>query len=199
MEALTLKIQTFLTHLLTVVHFCVFQTLKLIHPATLVVLISGTSFLVSLPLLLYQFKISHTWTYWLIALLSATAYGAGNLFSFKAYKLVDASVVGLVNRLNIVFAAMVGILFLTEIYTFKSYLGLFFVLIVLTGILAASSWIGFLYVLQTGAVSKIFPIYDSLALICTVGAGIIFLKEKQKLLQKTIGTLIVITGVFLLG
>ena len=72
-------------------------------------------------------------------------------------------------------------------------------LVFLTGILVAGSWVGFLYVLQSGSVSKIFPIFDTLALVCTVSVGILFLKERNKLLQKIIGSALVIFGIFLLG
>lgn len=249
------------------------------HPATYVALIAGTSSIVSLPLLTYQFKVPHLWSYWLIVLVSVFAYGTGNLFSFKAYKLIDASEVGLIGRLNLVFTALIAILFLSEIYTPRSFLGLFLVfagssviffdkgkislnrgviyalimalgyglaalfdkiilqefspftyvvvnnflvslmfltfkearkeslqlikkhplLVILTGILAAGSWVGFLFVLQSGSVSKVFPIFDSLSLVSTVGLGILFLKERNKLFQKIIGSALIIFGVFLLG
>ncbi len=252
---------------------------KKFHPATLVVLVAAMSALISSPLLLYQFKVAHTWPYWILALGSIIAYGLGNLFAFKAYALVNASVVGLINRLNIVFTVFIGILFLAETYRARSYFGLLLILIgslmvvykqgrftihkgivfavvtalgyglaavfdkvvlrefspftyivlnnflvallfstvrqarseawtllrkhtlliVLISLFSASSWIGFLYVLQSGAVSKIFPIYDSLALVCTVTLGIFFLKEKGNLIQKVAGTIAVITGIFLLG
>ena len=249
------------------------------HPATYVLLISSTSFIVSLPLLMYKFRIPEIGIYWLLVFISVITYGLGSLFSFKAYKLIDASEVGLINRLNIVFTAIIGILLFSEKYTLQSYLGLLLVttgsliivfeigklslskgvifalimalgyglaavfdklilnqfspftylvvnnflvalmflpfkqarvesvelvkkqtgLVFLTGILVAGSWVGFLYVLQSGSVSKIFPIFDTLALVCTVSVGILFLKERNKLLQKIIGSALVIFGIFLLG
>ncbi len=249
------------------------------HPATFVALISGVSGLVSIPLLLYQFKVPENILFWILAFVSVATYGIGYLFSFKAYKLIDVSEIGLINRLNIVFTAIVAILFLSETYTTYSYIGfllifigsliivfkrgkilinkgllfalimamgfglsavfdkvlvsqfspftyvvinnlavslLFFsfrearqesvrlfkskpIPILLTGILSAISWVGFLFVLQSGAVSKIFPIYDTLSLICIVGMGILFLGEKEKILQKISGSILVIIGVFLLG
>lgn len=249
------------------------------HPATFVALISGISGFVSIPLLLYQFKVSENIYFWLLAFVSVATYGMGYLFSFRAYKLIDVSEAGLISRLNIVFTAVVAIIFLSEVYTTNSYIGFLLILIgsliivfkkgrivknrgllfaiimamgfglsavfdkvlvsqfspftyvvlnnlavsllffsfkearnesvkllkskpgliILTGVLSAVSWVGFLYVLQTGAVSKIFPIYDTLSLVCVVGMGILFLGEKEKILQKIAGSILVIIGIFLLG
>lgn len=253
--------------------------LKNYHPATLVFLIALVSTIIGLPLLLYQFKVPTNPGYWLLTLVSVATYGIGNMYSFKAYKSMDASAVGLINRFNIVLTAIIGIVFLGEAYLTKSYLGLILIfagslatvyekgkftwnrgvvyslimalgyalsavfdkvllgqfspftyvvvnnflvaltfsfygkakseavelikrqpiLVLLAGFLAPVSWVGFLYVLQTGSVSKVFPIFDSSALVSTVILGIILLKETDRLYQKIIGGIAVILGVFILG
>ena len=248
------------------------------HPATFVLLVSAVSTLLSIPLLLYQLKISSSIVYWILTIGSVGAYGLGNLFSYKAYRTSDASVVGLINRLSIVVAAIFGIALLKELYTLTSYIALLLIfagsvlivfekgtirinagvmyavlmavgygisavmdkeilkqfspftyvvinnflvallfssfhqarkeayrlflnkslLVICIALLSVSSWVGFLFVLQSGAVSRIFPIFDSLSLVSTVGAGIIFLKERSQMAQKIIGTIIVLAGIFLL-
>lgn len=248
------------------------------HPATFVVLITSISAILATTLLLYQFRFPSHILYWMLTITSVVAWGLGYLFSFKAYRKLDASTVGLISRLSILITALLAILLLKERYTFLSYiaLGLIFVgssLIVfekgririntgvvfsmlmasgyaisavldkeilryfspftyvavnnflvavifssvkearseayhllmkkplqvaLISLVSISSWFGFLFVLQSGSVSRIFPIFDSLSLISTVGAGIIFLKEKNRLVQKIVGTIIVVWGIFLL-
>lgn len=249
------------------------------HPATFVVLISSVSTLLSLPLLLYQFKTPIYLLYWILTIGSVIAYGLGFLCSIKAYRKIDASTVGLVSRLNIIITALLAILLLKERYSFISYIALglifvgsllivfekgrvhinygvvyailmacgyaisavidkeilrhfspftyvvinnFFVALVFSSVKEArkeayslfvkkssqvivislfsiSSWVGFLFVLQSGSVSRIYPIFESVALVSTVGAGIVFLKETDKLIQKIIGSVIIISGIFLFG
>jgi drug/metabolite transporter (DMT)-like permease len=249
------------------------------HAATYTAVIQLVSGVLALPLLLYHFQIPRFPQYWLLAITSISIYGLGFFFSIKAYKLIDASVVGLIQRFKILIAALLGITLLAEIYTVKSYLGLFFVLTgalfivfdqgkikINSGIIYASvmtaayglagvldkvllnhfspytyvfinstlmgslfflhpkarketplllktktklvflsaglsviSWLMVLIVLQHGSVSTVYPIYDSLALIATVMAGIIILKETTQLYQKILGTISIIIGIFLLG
>jgi len=249
------------------------------HPVTFTFLISAVSSVIAIPLLFYHFRVAPISFIWFVALLSVTAYGLGWLSNFYAYKLIDASVVGLIQRLNLIVAAFVGIVFLTESYNTRSYIGFFCILLgsivimfekgkfrisrgIVFAIFAAigmglaavfdkivlkqfspfsyvfvnnllatlfflpfksarrdvralwkksshwivgaaffsvSNWVGFLYVLAHGSVSRVFPIYDSLGLVVIVILGITLLKEKSRIVQKILGCLVVILGVFLLG
>ena len=69
-----------------------------------------------------------------------------------------------------------------------------------TGVaLNIASWTLFLIVLERGQVSKIYPMYDGIALMVTVFVGIFALKERDKLIQKILGSLSIISGIILLG
>jgi transporter family protein len=94
---------------------------------TLVIAIVST--LLSVPLLFYRFKVPGLWGFWLLAVVSAATFGLSNMFSYKAYKLTDASVVSLIHRLSIVVAVILGITVLGEIYTPGAYLGLILIIV----------------------------------------------------------------------
>jgi len=71
-------------------------------------------------------------------------------------------------------------------------------LIFLSAFFGVTSWAGFLKLIEFREISKIYPIWESMALITTVFLGILFLKEKGRIVQKIIGSLITIAGIFLL-
>lgn len=100
--------------------------------STYTLVVSIISTVLSIPLLFYRFKVPDFWGFWALAVISAATYGLSNMFSYKAYKLADASVVSLIHRLSIVVAVVFGIALLGEIYTPGAYLGL--ILIIISGI-----------------------------------------------------------------
>lgn len=94
------------------------------HPASYTFLTSLVSSFLAIPLLFYNFHISNQIGFWILALISAATFGVSSLFSFKAYKISDASSVSLIHKLNIVIAAFLGIIFLGEKYNSLAYFGL---------------------------------------------------------------------------
>ncbi|MDD3647629.1 MAG: EamA family transporter [Candidatus Dojkabacteria bacterium] len=72
------------------------------------------------------------------------------------------------------------------------------VLIFLSALFGVSSWAGFLKIIEFGEISKIYPIWESVALVTTVLVGIIFLKEKGGVVQKIIGSTMTVAGIFLI-
>lgn len=83
--------------------------------------------LLAVPLLFFNFYVSKSPLFWLLIIISATAFAISTLFSFKAYKETDVSVVSIVYRVNIILVALAGIIFLNESFSFNSYLGLFLI------------------------------------------------------------------------
>lgn len=61
------------------------------------------------------------------------------------------------------------------------------------------SWVAFLVAIRSGDLIRLYPIWESMALITTVVVGIIILKEIDKLNQKIFGTLVTILGIMLLS
>lgn len=102
------------------------------QPAVYAAAISLTSAVLAIPLLLYRFFASSSPATWLLILVSVATFSLSLLFRFKALKETDASVVSLVGRLNMVVAALLGIFFLSEWYSYRSSVGL--VLIFLSSI-----------------------------------------------------------------
>lgn len=99
------------------------------HPAAFTIIFSLIDTILAIGFLFLSFKIPTSINYWLLAIVSICAYGVGNVFGFKAFKLIDASVVGIISRLNLVVAAFFGILLLHETYTTQNYIGLALVLL----------------------------------------------------------------------
>lgn len=93
-------------------------------PATLIVLLAFFNAFFGIPILFYEFKVSSQLSFWLLAIISAITYGVGQIFSFKAYKITDASIVGMVSKLSILFTVLGGVLFLSESYKVTGYIGL---------------------------------------------------------------------------
>ena len=83
----------------------------------------------AIPLLFIDFRVSENPLTWVLTAISAVFFGVGVYFSFKAYKVSDASIVSLVHKLSIVFSVFMGILILKENYSFFSHLGLFLILL----------------------------------------------------------------------
>ena len=102
---------------------------KKYHSTSYTTVIYCSYALFSFPLLFIDFHISTTIGPWLLVLASTIIYSISTAFSFKAYKIMDASTMSIISRLNIVFAALLGILFLKELYVGKSYIGLAFIFI----------------------------------------------------------------------
>jgi len=94
------------------------------NASTYTFLISYVNALISIPLLFFNFYISKNPSLWILILISTLTFGLSSYFSFKAYKLADASTVSLVHKLNVALAAVIGILFLYERYSYLSYVGL---------------------------------------------------------------------------
>ncbi|MEK7543532.1 MAG: EamA family transporter [Patescibacteria group bacterium] len=103
-----------------------------VNASTLTFVISYVNAFISIPLLFVNFSITKNPLLWLLILVSALTFGLSSYFSFRAYKLTDVSTVSLVHKLNVVVAALIGIVFLSERYSFLSYTGL--ILIVLSNI-----------------------------------------------------------------
>src|SRR3989344_2191376 len=91
--------------------------------------ISYVNAFISIPLLFFDFYVTKNPLLWLLIFVSALTFGLSSYFSFRAYKISDASTVSLVHKLNVVLAAVIGILFLNEKYSFLSYLGLLFIVL----------------------------------------------------------------------
>lgn len=98
------------------------------HSATYMLVLSVMGTFLSVPLLLFQPTIPSSWVFWPLAIISATAFGIGMFFGFRAFKLTDASVVSLVHNLDIAFVAIIGITLYSETYSFISYLGLLLIM-----------------------------------------------------------------------
>jgi len=96
--------------------------------STFTFLISYVNAIISIPLLFINFYITHNPWLWILIIVSALTFGLSSYFSFLAYKLTDASTVSLIHKLNIVFVAIIGLLFLNEKYSSLSYLGLLFII-----------------------------------------------------------------------
>ena len=99
------------------------------NASTFTFLISYVNALISFPLLFFNFYVTKNPFLWLLILVSALTFGISSYFSFKAYKIADASTVSLIHKSNIVLTAIIGILFLSEKYSPLSYLGLFLIII----------------------------------------------------------------------
>lgn len=95
-----------------------------VNASTLTFVISYVNAFISIPLLFVNFSITKNPLLWLFVFVSALTFGLSSYFSFRAYKLTDASTVSLVHKLNVVIAALIGIIFLSERYSFLSYIGL---------------------------------------------------------------------------
>jgi drug/metabolite transporter (DMT)-like permease len=70
--------------------------------------------------------------------------------------------------------------------------------IIVNAFLAVGSWLIFLIVLQQTNVSQTLPIYKSLSYVTPVVFGILLLGEQSQLLQKILGVIIGIAGIFFL-
>lgn len=249
------------------------------HPATLTAAYSLVSALLILPFAFTTFKLPDTPFLWFLSIVSPLIFGLAFVFGFKAYQTVDASVVGLISRLSIVFAVLIGISFLGEAYTMKSFYGLALVLfgslivlyegrqiifqkgeffallmalgyggvavldkkilegfspltyvffnnllivvvfhffksvrsetvsllktqtklVIRSGLCGVAGWSLFLVTIQNEAVTKLYPIWESAALIVTVFAAVLWLKERTRLVQKFIGLIFTVVGIFLLA
>lgn len=99
------------------------------NASTFTFLISCVNALISIPLLYSNFYITKNPSLWILILISALTFGLSSYFSFRAYKLADASTVSLVHKLNVALAAVIGILFLNEKYSYLSYIGLSFIVV----------------------------------------------------------------------
>lgn len=99
------------------------------NASTFTFLISYVNAFISIPLLFFNFYITKNPSLWILILISALTFGLSSYFSFKAYKLADASTVSLVHKLNVALAAVIGILFLNEKYSYLSYIGLSFIVV----------------------------------------------------------------------
>jgi len=99
------------------------------HPATILIAISLIGSIFAAPLLFYKFQIPTEPKYWTIGIISMLVYGVGSLFEFKAYKSVDASTLSLIGKLNIVIAAIIGIILFKDTYGLSGYIGLMLIII----------------------------------------------------------------------
>lgn len=99
------------------------------NPAVFAFALALSNALLAIPLLFIDFRVSENPLTWVLTAISAAFFGVGVYFSFKAYKVSDASIVSLVHKLSIVFSVFMGILILKENYSFFSYLGLFLILL----------------------------------------------------------------------
>lgn len=98
-------------------------------PATFIVLLAFFNTILGIPLLFYEFRVSSHLSFWLLALISAATYGVGQIFAFKAYKITDASIVGMVLKLSIPVTVLGGVVLLSESYEMKGYWGLALLLV----------------------------------------------------------------------
>ena len=80
------------------------------NASTFTCLISYVNAVISIPLLFINFYITKNPLLWLLILVSALTFGLSSYFSFRAYKIADASTVSLIHKLNVVLAAIIGIL-----------------------------------------------------------------------------------------
>lgn len=85
--------------------------------------------LVSLPLLLFQFRLPQSGTTWILVIISVAAFAITSSLSYKAYKHEDVSVVSIIQRFSTVITAFLAIVFLHEQYSANNYLGLFLIFI----------------------------------------------------------------------
>ena len=99
------------------------------NASTYTFLLAYVNAVISIPLLFFDFYITRDLILWLLIFISAITFGLSSYFSFRAYKITDASTVSLVHKLNIVLAAIIGIIFLNEEYSILAYFGLLFIVI----------------------------------------------------------------------
>ncbi|MFA6572377.1 MAG: EamA family transporter [Bacteroidota bacterium] len=78
---------------------------------------------VAFPLLFINFRISYSLYYWGAILLSVLLFTVSCYYGFKAYKEIDISAMSVIQRLNIVFVALIGLTFLRENYSVNNYVG----------------------------------------------------------------------------
>jgi drug/metabolite transporter (DMT)-like permease len=72
-------------------------------------------------------------------------------------------------------------------------------IIIFAGGLNLISWATYLFALSGNVISKAFSIWDSTILVTVMLIGILFLSEKQRLVQKLLGAALAIGGIFLLS
>lgn len=99
------------------------------NASTFTFLISYVNAFISIPLVFVNFYVTKNPSLWLLIFISALTFGLSSYFSFKAYKISDASTVSLIHKLNVVLAAVIGILFLNEKYSQLSYVGLLLIVL----------------------------------------------------------------------
>lgn len=270
----------FIAGILTGINRIIYKSLAIRgHSSTTYTTVSQlTGAIFAVPLLFVGFHVPSNPEYWLLVIVSVTAYAFCLAFLFRAYKYTDVSRVSIIERLNIVFVAIIGIVFLREQHSVISLLGLIliffgglivvfekngltlekgviyaiistllgavatvldkiilrefspytyvFVNDVLVGsifvfrkgflpdakklittyslplmVTSAMGTISFaivLTVMQRTDVSFSMPIYKSFSLITPVLLGVLLLKETGNLVQKITGSLLAVSGIFLL-
>ncbi len=94
---------------------------------------SAVGALISLPFLLVNFKVAHTWPYWAVMVLVGLLIVLQNLLNFKSANYLPASVGGAMTKFRLVWVFILGVVILKEALTWQKTLGT--ALAVLAGII----------------------------------------------------------------
>jgi drug/metabolite transporter (DMT)-like permease len=80
--------------------------------------------ILSVPLLFYQFRLPTTVFIWLLVVLSVVMYALSFTFMFKSFQTIDLSLSTILQRSNIIFVVLIGVLLLQEHLSLVGYIGI---------------------------------------------------------------------------
>jgi drug/metabolite transporter (DMT)-like permease len=96
---------------------------------------SGIGAIISLPFMIWNFKMATTVGPWLLMLLVGVLIVLNNYLNFKSLRFIEPSVQGSILKMRLVWAFILGIIFLAEPFSWNKLLGT--VVIILAGIIIA--------------------------------------------------------------
>ncbi len=250
------------------------------HPLTITISYSIVGMLLISPFAFVYFGVPHNPWLWVLTFISTGIFTVSLLSSINAYESTDVSIVSLIGRMSLVFAAVFGMIVFAEKYSMVSFIGFLLVvlgslvvlyegkrfhltkgeifafimafgygmvaivdkaliqeftpftyalvnnaiivalllsfsktarrevaslfkekllLVILSGAFGVISWVAFLVYIQKGAITILYPLWETTALLVTVGSGLLFLHEETRLWQKVIGVIVVVVGIFILS
>jgi len=94
---------------------------------------SAVGSLIAFPFFLTNFKVAHTWSYWILMMIVGLLIVAQNLLNFKSANHLPASVGGAMTKFRLVWILILGVIILKEALTWQKTFGT--VLAVLAGII----------------------------------------------------------------
>lgn len=117
-----------------------------------------------IPLLFYQFRLPSSPMTWILVFLSVGIFALSAAFMFKSYQHLELSLLTILQRFNIIFVAIIGIIFLGERLSLLGIAGLLFLFIGSSSILyenkrftlSAGAW----YTILSALLSAIAAVLD---------------------------------------